>query len=54
MGIPWNIGTMVSSYWGMYAVQTVLHSAIASLLVDGTLLAWNMKTPQVRRCFASW
>jgi Zn-dependent protease with chaperone function len=35
----------------MYAVQTVLHSAIASLLVDGALLAWNVKSPQVRQIF---
>ncbi|MGE5238521.1 MAG: M56 family metallopeptidase [Chloroflexota bacterium] len=47
----WNITEVVSSYWGMYAVQSVLHSAIAAVLVDGALLAWNVRTPRVRQLF---
>lgn len=35
----------------MYAVQTVLHSVIASVLADCALLAWNLKTPAVKQRF---
>ena len=47
----WDMSTIISSYWGMYAVQTVLHSVIASVLVDCALLAWNMRTPNVKQWF---
>ena len=47
----WDMNTLLSSYWGMYAVQTVLHSVIASVLIDGALFAWDMKTPSVKQRF---
>ncbi len=47
----WNVNTFISSYLGMYVVQTVLHSIIASVLVDCALIAWDMKTPHVKQRF---
>jgi hypothetical protein len=35
----------------MYAVQTVLHSVIASVLVDCALISWGMRTPSVKQRF---
>ncbi len=46
-----NINFLISSYWGMYAVQTVLHSLIASVIAYCALLAWDVKTPQVKQRF---
>ncbi len=51
MKILWDVNTLISSYWGMYAVQTVLHSIIASVLVDGALLAGDVRTPSVKQRF---
>jgi Zn-dependent protease with chaperone function len=47
----WNMNALTSSYWGMYAVQTVLHSVIASVLVDCALLSWGIRTPIVKQRF---
>ncbi len=47
----WDMNTVISSYWGMYAVQTVLHSAIASVLVDCAFIAWDLRTPHVKQRF---
>lgn len=47
----WDINLLLSSYWGMYAVQTVLHSLVASVLAECTFLAWDMKTPFVKQRF---
>jgi Zn-dependent protease with chaperone function len=41
----------ISSYWGMYAVQTVLHSLVASVLVDCAFIAWNIRTPCMKQRF---
>lgn len=46
-----NINMFFSSYWGMYAVQTVLHSFIASVLSYCALLAWNVRSPRVKQWF---
>jgi Zn-dependent protease with chaperone function len=35
----------------MYAVQTILHSFIASVLSYCALLAWNLRSPQVKQRF---
>jgi Zn-dependent protease with chaperone function len=35
----------------MYAVQTVLHSVIASVLVDCALISWGIRTPSVKQRF---
>ena len=51
MNITGYMNTLISSYWGMYAVQTVLHSLIASLLVDCAFIAWNIRTPYVKQRF---
>jgi Zn-dependent protease with chaperone function len=45
------MNTLISSYWGMYAVQTVLHSLIASVLVDCAFIAWNIRTPYMKQRF---
>ena len=47
----WDMSSLASSYWGMYAVQTVLHALIASMLVDCALLCWGMRTPEVKQRF---
>jgi hypothetical protein len=47
----WDMNTLISSYWGMYVVQTVLHSVIASVLVDCALIAWDVRTPYVKQRF---
>ncbi len=47
----WDMNTIISSYWGMYAVQTVLHSAIVSVLVDCAFIAWDIRTPSVKQRF---
>lgn len=45
------MNALISSYWGMYAVQTVLHSVIASALVECAFIAWKMRTPYVKQWF---
>lgn len=45
------MNTFISSYWGMYAVQTVLHSLVASVLVDCAFIAWNIRTPCMKQRF---
>lgn len=45
----WNIHTLIYSYWGMYAVQTVLHSLTASVISYCAILAWDVKTPWVKQ-----
>ena len=47
----WDMNTLIFSYWGMYAVQTVLHSVIASVLVDCAYIAWDIRTPYVKQRF---
>lgn len=46
-----NINFLISSYWGMYAVQTILHSLIASVISYCALLAWDVKTPHIKQRF---
>jgi Zn-dependent protease with chaperone function len=47
----WDMTALTSSYWGMYAVQTVLHSLIASVLVECAFMAWDIKAPSVKQRF---
>ena len=47
----WIMNTVISSYWGMYAVQTVLHSLVASVLVDCAFIAWDIRTPCMKQRF---
>lgn len=51
MKTSWDMTALTSSYWGMYAVQTVLHSFVASALVDCALFAWDIETPSVKQRF---
>jgi hypothetical protein len=51
MNFSFDIASFVSSYWGMYIIQTVIHSAIASLLVECAFLVWALKAPQVKQWF---
>ncbi len=51
MNLPLDIAFLISSYWGMYVVQTVIHSAIASMLVECAFLAWTIRTPHVKQWF---
>jgi Zn-dependent protease with chaperone function len=45
------MNSFISSYWGMYAVQTVLHSLVASVLVDCAFIAWNIRIPYMKQRF---
>lgn len=47
----WDLNAFVSSYWGMYVVQSVLHSLVALTLVECAFLAWNLKEPRVKQRF---
>jgi Zn-dependent protease with chaperone function len=47
----WDLNAFVSSYWGMYVVQSVLHSVIALTLVESAFLAWNLKEPRAKQRF---
>jgi Zn-dependent protease with chaperone function len=51
MNLSLDIASLISSYWGMYVVQTVIHSTIASLVVECALLAWAIRTPHVKQWF---
>jgi Zn-dependent protease with chaperone function len=51
MNIFGYMNALISSYWGMYAVQTVLHSLTASVLVDCALIAWDIRTPFIKQRF---
>jgi hypothetical protein len=51
MKTPGDMNALISSYWGMYAVQAVLHSVIASVLVKCAFLAYNIRTPKVKQRF---
>src|SRR5574341_1223931 len=41
----------MTQVWGMYAVQAVLHSVVASVLVDCAFIAWDIKAPSVKQRF---
>lgn len=47
----WNVDSFISSYWGMYAVQTVLHSIVASALIDCAFIAWDIRGPRLTQRF---
>lgn len=50
MKTGWDINVL-SSYWGMYVVQTVLHSLIAAVLVECAFMAWDIKAPFIKQRF---
>ncbi|MDA8327215.1 MAG: M48 family metalloprotease [Nitrospiraceae bacterium] len=43
--------SFITSYWGMYAIQTVLHSIIASALIDCAFIAWDIREPHMTQRF---
>jgi hypothetical protein len=51
MQVFWDINMLISSYWGMFVVQTVLHSLTASVISYCAILAWDVKTPSVKQKF---
>ncbi len=46
-----NINALLTSYFGMYAVQVLVHSLIASLIVDIALLVWKITKPVNQQAF---
>lgn len=44
-----DITGFLSSYPGMYVVQSFLHSLVAAALVDSAITAWNIKDPVSRQ-----
>lgn len=41
----------ITSYWGMYIAQSVIHSIIASVIAECAILAWTIGSPQVKQSF---
>jgi Zn-dependent protease with chaperone function len=46
-----DTNSIIFSYWGMYAVQSVLHSLVASVLVECAFIAGDIRTPRVKQRF---
>jgi Zn-dependent protease with chaperone function len=40
-----DINTLLTSYFGMYALQAVVHSLVASLIVDTAIVVWRVSKP---------
>ncbi len=40
-----DINTLLTSYFGMYAIQAVVHSLVASLIVDTAIVVWKVSRP---------
>ena len=51
MDIPMHMTTFITSYWGMYIAQSVIHSIIASVIAECAILAWTIGAPQVKQSF---
>ncbi len=43
--------TFITSYWGMYIAQSVIHSIIASIIAECAILAWTIGSPQIKQSF---
>ena len=43
--------TFITSYWGMYIAQSVIHSIIASVISECALHSWNISAPYVKQWF---
>ena len=43
--------SFIFSYWGMYVVQTIIHSFVASLIVESALISWKIRTPHLKQWF---
>lgn len=41
--------SMFGSYPGMYLIQSVLHSAVAAAVADGSILAWKIEDPVLKQ-----
>ena len=41
----------MTSYWGMYIAQSVIHSIIAFAVAEGAILSWNIQSPQYKQGF---
>lgn len=46
-----NLWSFLNTYPGMYMVQSFFHSLVAALIVDGSLVAWDIKNPLVKQRF---
>jgi len=49
MGTSWNAYALLSTYWGMYLVQIVLHSVIIAILAECAIMAWQIRNPVSRQ-----
>lgn len=49
MGTSWNAYALLSTYWGMYLVQIVLHSIIIAVLAECAIMAWRIRNPVSRQ-----
>lgn len=49
MGTSWNAYALLSTYWGMYLVQIVLHSIIIAVLAECAIMAWQIRNPVSRQ-----
>lgn len=49
MADSWNIYALLSTYWGMYLIQIILHSAVLAVLAECAVLAWQIRNPAGRQ-----
>jgi len=45
------MATFLSTFWGMYIAQSVVHSFVAAIIAEGAIFAWKVRTPQVKQWF---
>ncbi len=45
----WNINALLSTYWGMYLIQIILHSIIVAALAECAIMAWQIRSPASRQ-----
>lgn len=46
-----DINSFISTYWGMYIVQNIIHSMIAFLVVEIAIISWKIRTPNIQQWF---
>jgi hypothetical protein len=46
-----NLWSFLNTYPGMYIVQSFFHSLVAALIVDGSLAAWDIRSPLLKQRF---
>ncbi|KAF0183230.1 MAG: peptidase M56 BlaR1 [Nitrospirae bacterium] len=49
MSDSWNINDLLSTYWGMYLVQIILHSVVVAVLAECAIMAWQIRSPASRQ-----